>query len=361
MKKGIVTTILALTMAVACTGCSLFSDSSVVKFGDTYTHKDPEGLTYDERIVLKNDNFGSRLQDDVNQGAYPDTMKYDDDGNMVGIYDYDPTTGQAKGWTDITDGSYTAYPAGQELNIGLPDASKMIEIPGTVTAGFVVYGNKQQAVQADIYLFLSDASAKDMVKTNVEDMYGLTMTEESDTVLACEQDADDIAQQFQQEEDAGYTVDAKDAGAYADILKQMYGAVEYTGENPYKPYAEHTDPEDVDFDKCVVLTGSGEAAVEEDDASDITSMTEYVYGKDGKIVADYTYYECPSKEAADTLAEKYYTKAERVSDTVLLMVTKGQDMTDLVNTYKGYNVLKDDSLDDYVRMLQETYFTTISE
>lgn len=40
-----------------------------------------------------------------------------------------------------------------------------------------------------------------MVKTNVEDMYGLTMTEESDMVLACEQDADDIAQQFQQEED----------------------------------------------------------------------------------------------------------------------------------------------------------------
>ena len=361
MKRGILTTLLTVTIAVVCTGCSLFSDTSVVKFGDSYTHSDPKDLTYDERIVLENENFGSRLQDDIDQNAYPDTMMYDDNGDMVGMYDYDAETGLAKGWTNIEDGTYTAFPEGQEVDLGKPDASKMTEIPGTVTAGFVVYGNKGSAEAAYVYLFLSDASAKDTVESTVSDMYGLDVTEESDTVLTCVQDADYIADQFQQEADAGYPVDTKDAAAYAEILKQMYGAREYTGENPYKPYADHKDPEGLDFDKRVVLTGSGEAAVEEEYASDISSMTEYIYGKDDKVVADYTYYECPSKEAADTLEEKSFTNAERVSDTVLLVKVEGQDMADTVKSYIGYNVLKDDSLDEYIRMVQETFFTSVCE
>lgn len=363
MKKWIMTAMLALSMAVVCTGCGLFSNNSVVKFGDTYTHNDPKDLTYDERIVLKSDTFGSRLQSDLDQQAYPDTMMYDDNGDMVGIYDYDAETGLAKGWTDTTTGTYTEFPEGQEVDLGKPDASLMTEIPGTVTAGFVVYGNKGTAVSTYVYMFLSDASAKDVVMSGLEDMYGLTMTAESDTVLSCVQDEAYIDDQFAQEEESGYTVDSKDAAAYAEILKQMYGATEYTGENPYKPYDGHKDPEGLDFDKRVVLTGSGEAAVPEEYADDISSMTDYLYGKDGKIVAQYSYYEAPSKEAADILQEKVYNNADmqRVSDTVLLMVVDGQQMQDNVKSYIGYNVLKDDSLDDYVRMMQETFFTSIYE
>lgn len=360
MKKRMIAVTIALTAAFACTGCSLFSDESLVKFSDEYEHKDPENLKYDTRVVLKGDNFQSRLMDELNQMAYPDTMMYDDDGNVIGMYDYDPETGMAKGWSDLSNGNYTAYEEGEEVDLGKPDPSMLVDIPGTVTAGFVVYGKDDAAIAAYLYLFLTDASAKDAVEKGMESMYGITMTEESDTVLTCAQDQDYIEDQFRQEEEYGMTVDSKDAAAYAEILKQMYGVREYGGENPYKPYEGHKDPEDLEFDERVVLTGSGEAAVEEKYEDDISSMTDYVYGLNGEVVAQYTYFECPSKEAADDL-ENYYTEATRVSDTVLMRSISGQDMKDTVTAYIGYNVLKDSSLDDYVRMLQETFFTSVYE
>lgn len=85
------------------------------------------------------------------------------------------------------------------------------------------------------------------------------------------------------EEEAGYTVDSKNAEAYAEILKQMYGLSTYGGENPYKPYADHQDPEDLQFDKKVVMTGSGEQAVQEGYEKDITSLTDYIYGYEGNF------------------------------------------------------------------------------
>lgn len=359
MKKWVKMLAAVLTLALVCTGCSLFSNESQVKFDDTHTHDDPKGLTYDERVVLKGDDFGDRLQDYVNQAAYPDTMVYDESGNMIGMYDYDEETGMAKGWTSLTDGTYTAFSEDEEVDLGKPDASAMVEIPGTVTAGAVVYGNKGTAVSAYLYLFLSDASAMDVVKSSMEECYGLTMTEDGDTTLTCVQDEAAIAEEFTAEEEYGTTFDAKDANAYAEILQQLYGIRVYTGENPYKPYADHKDPEDLDFDERVVMTGSGEAAVTEEYADDISSMTDYIYGKDGNVVAQYTYFECPSKEAADELQEKMYADAERVSDTVLLRAVTGQDMQDTITAYIGYNVLKDASMDEYVRMLQETFFTSI--
>lgn len=361
MKKWITATALIATAAFTCTGCSLFSDESIVKFSDTYTHKDPKDLKYDERIVLKGDNFESKLEDYVNQEAYPDTMVYDDDGNVIGMYDYDAESGLAKGWTNLSDGTYTAFEEGKEMDLGKPDDSLMIDIPGTVTAGFVVYGNKDAAVSAYMYLFLSDSSAKEVVETSMEDVYGVTMKEESDDVLVCVQDEDYISDQFKMEEEYGETIDTKDAKAYAEVLEQVYGVREYGGENPYKPYADHKDPEGLEFDEKVVLTGSGEAAVDEKYAEDISSMTDYVYGYEGKVVAQYTYFECPSKEAADTLLKECLTTATRVSDTVLTIAVEGQTMKDTVAAYKGYSVVKDDSLNEYVRMLQETFFTSVYE
>lgn len=365
MKKILTTMALVLGLVFVCTGCSLFSDDSVVKFDDTHSHKDPKDLKYDERVVLSGEDFGSDLEDMVNQMAYPDTMMYDADGNMTGMYDYDAETGLAKGWTNIEDGTYTAYAEGEEVDLGKPDESQMITIPGTVTAGFVVYGNKGSAVAAYMYFYLSDASAKDVVKKAMEDTYGLTLTEESDTVLTCVQDEAYIADQFAQQEEAyGEAVETKDASAYADILKMTYGVKVYAGKNAYKPYADHTDPTDIEFDKRVVLTGPATAAVLEENADDVTAMTEYIYGKDGNVVADYTYIECASKESADKLMDtkdKWNNNAVRVSDTVIQTVVSGKDMDDLVTAYIGYNVMKDKSLDEYVRMAEETYFTTVCE
>ena len=364
MKKLITVMTLIAAAVFSCTGCSLFSDSSVVKFGDIYTHKDPKELTYDERIVLSGDGFESTIESIANQDAYPDTMMYDDDGNPIGMYDYDENTGLAYGWNNIEDGTYTAFDEGEEVDLGKPDASKMIKISGTVTAGFVVYGNQGTAVEADMYLFLSDASDKQVVEDAMSSAFDLTMSEESDTVLKYVQDEAYINKQFEMEEEAGYAVNTKDASAYAEILKQIYGVRPYGGENPYKPYADHQDPEDVDFDERVVLTGAATQAVPEDYADDVASMTEYVYGKDGEVVADYTYIECVSKDAADKIEAsngECLQNAERVSDTVFEIIVKGEDMQSTLTSYIGYNVLSDKSVDDYVRMLQETYFTTIYE
>ena len=363
IKRIVTTAMFFCAMAFVITGCSLFSDESVVKFDDTHTHSDPKDLTYDTRIVLKGETFGSRLVDMANESAYPDTMMYDDDGNMIGMYDYDAETGLAKGWANITDSTYTAFDAGKEIDLGKPDESQMISLSGDVTAGFVVYGSKDEAVSAYIYLFLSDKDDKDTVKTAMENVYGMTMTDDGDTSLKFVQDKAYIDDQFKTEEEYGTTFDKKDAATYADILKQTYGVTEYGGENPYKPYADHNDPEGLNFDKRVVLTGSGTAAVEDAYVDDIASMTEYVYGKDGDVVADYSYFEGTSREATDTLMEKCFsgTNATRVSDTVILIAEEGQEMQDYVTSYISYNVLKDRSLDDYVRMCQETYFTSIYE
>lgn len=359
MKK-VISAVVAMALLLSMAGCSLFSDNSIVKLGGDYTHKDPKDLSYDQRVVLQAENFQDNLEDMVNSAAYPDTMVYDDDGNMIGMYDYDEETGLAIGWTNLSDGTYTEYPAGEEVDLGKPDASKMIEIPGTVTLYFVVYGNKGSAEAAYVYAMLSDASAKDQVISAMEDAYNLTLTAESDTVLTAVQDQNAIDAEFSAMEDYGMTFDTKDADAYADILKQTYGVKTYGGVNAYKPYAGHKDPTDLDYDKKVVLTGSGSAAVDEKYADDVSSMTTFVYGKDGEVVGDYTYIQCPSKEAADELAGDM-TNMTRVDDTVLMQKITGKDMSDTVSAYIGYNVLKDNSVDEYVRMIEETYFSEIYE
>ena len=224
-------------------------------------------------------------------------------------------------------------------------------------------GNKQSTVSAYIYLFLSDASAKKLVIDNMKSVFDLTLTEDSDTVLKCVQDADAIAQQFTQMEQQGETIKTKDAATYADILQQTYGVKKYTGENPYKPYAGHKDPTDIEFDQRVVLTGDGQAAVQEEYSGDISSMTDYLYGLKGDMVAQYSYYETPSKESADKLmeAKAFGNNMVRESDTVIKVVNTGKDMQDLLNTYKGYSVIKDNSVKEYTRMIEETFFSTVCE
>mgnify|MGYP005969544233 CR=1 FL=1 len=177
------------------------------------------------------------------------------------------------------------------------------------------------------------------------------------------QDADAIAQQFTQMEQQGETIKTKDAATYADILQQTYGVKKYTGENPYKPYAGHKDPTDIEFDQRVVLTGDGQAAVQEEYSGDISSMTDYLYGLKGDMVAQYSYYETPSKESADKLmeAKAFGNNMVRESDTVIKVVNTGKDMQDLLNTYKGYSVIKDNSVKEYTRMIEETFFSTVCE
>lgn len=354
MKK-FVSILMAAAMLLCITGCSLFSKADMVKLGD-YEHTDPSGISYDTRTVLKNTGFGADLAEYASSAAYPDTMMYDDSGNPVGMYDYDPATGLAKGWTNVSDGTYTAYDAGKEVDLGKPDESKMVTIAGDVVMYVVVYGKDGVPVESDAYLMLSDKSAKDTVISAMKSTFGTEYTAESDTVLKCVSDKDAVAAELA---DAGIT-DAVTVDSYLDYLKGSYGLREDTGENPYKPYAGHKDPADVEYDQKVVLTGNGQAAVDESLADCIVSQTDFIYGKDGDVVASYTYLEGKDKASTDKIAESY-TNAERVSDTVLMLAYTGADMTSVLDQYMGYNVIKDHSVAEYTRMIEETFFSVVYE
>lgn len=356
MKK-IVALALTLALLLSLVGCGLFRSEDVLKLGD-YDHRDPKGLTYDERLALKAEDFGATLGESLSAAAYPDLMLLDESGSMVGLYDYDEETGLAKGWTSMADGSYTAFEPGQEVDLGKPDESKIVTLAGDVTLYFVVYGNKDKVVEVDGYLFLTDAKDKDTVMDAMQELYGAECTAESDTVLKCVQSGDALTQELAA---LGYS-DGCSAKTYASLLQQVYGVHTDGGEAAFRPYSGHTDPSDLTFDQRVVLTGSGTASVTEEYAADVSSMTDYLYGSEGKLVAQYTYIECPSKEAADALVEgEMFPKAERISDTVLLNKLDGKELQDTLAAYMGYSVLKDDSVEEYVRMIEETYFSVVCE
>lgn len=354
MKK-FVSILMVSAMVLCITGCSLFSKADMVKLGD-YEHTDPSGISYDTRTVLKNTGFGADLAQYASSAAYPDTMKYDEDGNPIGMYDYDASTGLAKGWTNITDGSYTAFDAGKEVDLGKPDESKLVTIAGDVAMYVVVYAKDGAPVESDAYLMLSDKSAKDTVISAMKSTFGVDVTAESDTVLKFVTDKDAIAAEMA---NAGMT-EAVTADSYLEYLKGSYGLREDTGENPYKPYAEHKDPTDIEYDQKVVLTGSGQASVEEELADCVASQTDFLYAKDGDMVAAYTYIEGKDKASTDKIAESY-TNEERVSDTAILIAYTGDSMTSVLDQYMGYNVIKDHSIAEYTRMIEETFFSVVYE
>lgn len=356
MKK-IVSIIAVLAMVLSFSACDLFNDDSVVKLGESYTHKDPDGLTYDERTVLKGEGFEETLYENSSMMAYPDTMYYDEEGAVIGMYMYDPETGIASGWTSFEDNSTEMFPEGEEIDLGLPDESLIAETVGGVTMYYVVYGNKDEAAGAYMYLMLEKAEDKDTVKTAMQNIYGVDVASESDTVLTLTEDKDAIVSSLEAMES-----EDKSAAAYVDILKLTYG-LKNDGINPYKPYEGHEDPEDLDFDKKAVLTGRGEYAVYEENVDDLKSMTCFVYGFEGKACAEYTYYECASKESADALmaAGNVLEGGERVSDTVVRMVYRDQTLEDMKQTYMGYNVLPEDTFDAYASMVEGNYMVEIYE
>lgn len=358
MKK-LICIALILTLALSLFGCSLFSQKDVVQLGD-YAHKDPDGLTYDERLVLKNESFGNTLSGRASEAAYPDTIMFDEAGNPVGIYMYDETTGLATGWTSLSTGTFEEFPAGEEVDLGKPDASLLVTFRGEAAMYCVVYGNKGKAVEADLYVLLSDKEDKQAVTDAMADVYGVELKAESDTALKAVVGADAIADEFAAEADMGFPASSEDAKGYAELLSLNYGVREDMGPNPYKPYEGHEDPTDIDYDQKVVLTGSGQAGFLAEDADKISSQTDFLYAKDGKMVAQYTYFECPSKEAADDLFAQFPT-AERVSDTVFTVSTVGQELEANLKTYIGFNVIKDDSIQEYTRMIEETFASAVYE
>lgn len=356
MKK-FVSLLLVLSMVLSLCACSLFSDDAVVQFGELYTHNDPEGVKYDTRKVMINDSFVAVLDESVNGAAYPSTVKMDEEGNMVGIYDYDPTTGMASGYTDFDTGEFVE----EEVELGMPDESLMVHFAGDVTLGSVIYENEGKAVCHYLYAFLTDAADKDAVKDALWGLFGWSMDVESDTVLVCKEDEAAIGERFQLwQELYGQTQSDRSAEGYAANLKLDLGLRNY-GVNPYAPTSAVEDPADLEYDTKEVYTSNGAYSfTDEALEKDMKVRTDVFYGLEGKIVAHYIYYEFNSKEGADKLMDNadgnIYSVAQRLSDTVVLDSLTGQGLADIINAYVGYGILSDDGLDSYIENMEESYF-----
>lgn len=357
MKKFVLA-VLMLALIFSVAGCGLFSDTSIVNFDDLYTHHDPENLTYDARVALKGTDFGADVVSSYNMMAWPDTMVYGEDGSMVGMYDYDFETGLAYGWIDFSDGSYYAYDEGEEVELGKPDESMMLSLSGTADLYVVVYGKESTAIEADMYLLLSDAADKDTLLSALADYYALNFSAESDTVLKCVLDADAIADEFAMMEEYGEVYDTKDADAYADILKLNYGLKSFGAVNPYKPYEGMTDPTDVEFDEKIVLTGSGAYSLSsEAQEKDLICRTDVLYGFEGQTVAMYTYFEFTNAETVEALlqADTDFFNPIRVSNTVILDAVSGSRMDEILVAYEGYGIISDHSLAGFADYMADCY------
>ena len=360
MFKKIAAMALVCAMALTTTGCSLFVNESVVKFTDEYQHEDPSDMKGKEKIALKREGFEVFLEEMVNAEAYPNTLIMDEEGNITGMYDYDETTGLAYGWTDVLDGSYVAFEEGEEVDLGKPDQSKMIDIPGTVTLGVVVYGEGEAdsaPATAYVYAFLTDPAAADLVTNGMKDVYDISLSAEDEKTLLGTLDSAYIETQFEM----GGITDNKTVKTFAMLLQQTFGAIEVGSESAFKPYEGHEDPADLDFDERVVLTAAGEAAMVEEYIDYVPTMSIYLYGKEGKIVGQYIYYECKSAEAAEELiADNYFMgEMELVEDDVIKETLVGAELEEMVTSFIGYSVLKDDTLEDFTRMTEETYFASV--
>ncbi len=361
MKKLFVF-ILALVMALSMTSCGLFADNSKVVLSEAYTHQDPDGVNYDDRFVLKGEGFAELFEEYMNAAAYPDLFMLDEAGNIIGMYIYDETTGLATGYTSFADGGMIMYPEGEEVDLGKPDESMMIDIPGTVDMAAVVYGAGENVLDSYLYLLYSDASAKDMVISSAAACMGMEFTEEAEGVLKLVKSKEDILAELEMQAMYGLAYDVKDASAYADYLKNFFGLKIENAANPYVPYSGHTAPEGLEYDNVAVLTGAGSYAIPESCDGHLLCMTDYIYEKDGVVVAQYTYYEFDSKEYADKAnAEQFAFNQTFVSDTVIMGSLVGEELDSVLTTYMGYGMIPDKSLVSYVEYLEMAFEAALYE
>lgn len=356
MKK-FASVLLVLSMALSLCACSLFSDDAVVQFGELYTHNDPDGLKYDTRKVMMNDAFDATLEETLNAEAYPDTLVYDEKGNIIGMYDYDPATGLASGYTDFNSGEFVE----EEADLGMPDESLMVNFAGSVALGSVIYESEGKSVYHYLYAFLSDAADKDIVLDAMENYYGWSMEAESETVLVCKEDEATIGNRFQLwQQMYGQSQSDRSAEGYAANLKLDLGLRNY-GVNPYAPTSAVEDPTDLEYDTKVVYTSNGAYSfTDESLEKDMKVRTDVFYGLEGKVVAHHIYYEFNSKEGADKLMNNangnIFSEAQRLSDTVVRDNLTGQGLEVVINAYMSYGILSDDGLDGYIQNFEETYF-----
>ena len=219
MKKCIAI-LLILTLALSLAACG---DDPALGYGDHFTHQTPEELKDHTKYTLERADFDRHMEDILNVQAYPDILMYDDtESQVIGMYIYDPETGLATGWTDLTTGERHTYEAGKEVNLGKPDPEKTVELD-TIKLGFTVYEKDGKVTAAELYFFLSDAKDGKQLMDFMRNYYSEPLTQESETVYKIIKDEAAVLADFATEEKAGNAFFSKNAAEYISILKLNYG------------------------------------------------------------------------------------------------------------------------------------------
>lgn len=218
MKRFIaIALLLALTLTLAACG-------GETGYHEHFTHETPEEMVGNDKILLERADFDEYIEGILNVQAYPDLLIFDDAGyEVVGMYIYDPETGLATGWTDLTTGEKNMYKAGDEVDLGKPDPKKMVDFKGTVKVGAVVYHKDGLVTGAELDFFLSDAEDASLLKRYLETYRGETLEEVNSNLYRIVKDQKAVDDDFAEESAAGANFFNMTAENYVSILKLNYG------------------------------------------------------------------------------------------------------------------------------------------
>ena len=220
MKRSIAV-LLLLTLMLSFAAC----DSEPVGYNDHFNYEVPEDKVDHTKTILERADFDKYVESILNVQAHPDILMYDETGSQViGMYIYDPETGLATGWTDLTTGEQHIYEKGQEVNLGKPDPEKTVDLDA-IKLGAVVYEKDGKVTGAELLFFLANAQDAETLQRFMVDYYGEALTKESDTQYKIVKDEEAVMRDFLQEEKAGNAFFSKNAAEYVSVLKINYGVV----------------------------------------------------------------------------------------------------------------------------------------
>jgi hypothetical protein len=213
--KRIIAILLALTLVLSFAACQEGT-------GDI-THTTPADKLDHAKYTLERTDFDQHIESILNIQAYPDILMYDaTSGELLGMYIYDPETGLATGWTDLTTGERHTFEAGKEVNLGKPDPAKTVQLD-TIKLNIVVYEKEGKATGAELYFYLSDGRDAVTLVSFMSNYFGEPLVMESETVYKLIKDQDAVLKDFAAEERAGSSFFSKNAAEYINVLKLNYG------------------------------------------------------------------------------------------------------------------------------------------
>lgn len=220
MKK-LIAILLALTLTLSFAACQQQEEGT--SYGDHFNSETPEDKADHTKHTLEREDFGQYIESILNIQAYPDILKYDAaTGDLVGMYIYNPETGLATGWTDLTTGEQHTFEAGKEVDLGKPDPAKTVELD-TIKLGVNVYEKDGKVTGAELFFFLSNAEDGKQLMDFMRNYYAEPLVQESETVYKLIKDEAAVMADFAAEEKAGNAFFSKNAAEYMDVLKLNYG------------------------------------------------------------------------------------------------------------------------------------------